>query len=191
MWCIVEFAENLLFIPSHNRFELKHIAYKQKLFASKRQSEIARIDAEDSVDEIDDICPYHTYLVDDDEFEVADEFHVFLIIFKEFLHTSRSGKPVVVGHKWMERQMEETMHSVASGIDRSNTGRCKHYIFLLCGLTDIFHKGRFTRTSLTCQENRLVGELHQIECILELRVFGIYLCFIHSGKMSSRTCVCT
>ena len=81
----------------------------------------------------------------------------------------------VIGHKGMERKVEEAVERGTSSIDSSYASRCKHHVFFLCGAADVFEKCRFTCPCFACQEYGVAGELHQVKGGLELRIGSIYI----------------
>ena len=67
------------------------------------------------------------------------------------------------------------MQGATSGIDRRDARWCQDYVLFLHVGTHVFQEGRFTRTGLACQENRLASVLDEVQCILKFGVTGVYL----------------
>ena len=79
----VEQAENLFLVGWYDRLQLEHVANEQELLSPEWQAHVARVDPQDAVDAIDDIHPYHRYLVDDDQLGLRDDFPFLLRVLKE------------------------------------------------------------------------------------------------------------
>ena len=96
-------------------------------------------------------------------------------VFEKFVDASPLQTEVrVVGQQGVEGQFEETVQRAASGIDGSYSGRGKHYMLFLRIRADVLQEGRFARTCLACQENRLTGVLDKFQGILKLFVLCVW-----------------
>ena len=67
------------------------------------------------------------------------------------------------------------MQGTSSCIDGRDARRRQNHVFFLHVGTHVFQEGRFTRTGLARQENRLASVLDEVQRILKFGVVGIYL----------------
>ena len=103
-----------VFVLEHG-FELVDVAHEQQLLAAEGLG-VAGVDAQHFVDEVDDVCAYHRDLVDDDEFDLSDEFALCARVFECLLDMSVAVARVV-GEQGVEGQSEEAVEGGASGVD--------------------------------------------------------------------------
>ena len=90
---------------------------------------------------VDDVGAYHGNLVDDDQFQLFQQFAVGFGVFEKFVDASPLQTEVrVVGQQGVEGQFEEAVQGTASGIDGGYAGRCKHHVLFLCIRAEYFRK---------------------------------------------------
>ena len=68
--------------------QLEDVTYEQQLLTAKWLAHVTAVDTQQSVYEINDICTYHRYLVDDDQFEFTNEFDGLAAIFQCLSHVA-------------------------------------------------------------------------------------------------------
>ena len=102
----VEGPQQLAVFLTNHRFQLIDIAHEQELLAAKGFAHVAAIDAEHLVDEVDDVCTYHRNLIDDDEFQFAENLALLSVVLQGFADVA-SVVACVVGQQRVEWQLEE------------------------------------------------------------------------------------
>ena len=56
------------FVLLDDGLQLEDVAHQQQLLAAEGLSHVAAIDAQHAVDKVNNICAYHRYFVDDNQF---------------------------------------------------------------------------------------------------------------------------
>ena len=90
-------AQDVACVMSHNWLQLENVAHQQQLLATKGLSHITRIDAQHTVNKVDDINPHHRYLVDDDELKLTDEFDFLFGVAQHLAQSRDVGNVGIVG----------------------------------------------------------------------------------------------
>ena len=155
-----------------DRLQLEDVTHQQELFASEGLAHVPAVDAEHFVYEVNDVCPHHGYLVDDDEFQFAEQLQGDTTVLERFTYVAW-GIARVVGQQRMERQFEEGVQRLTPGIDSGNTGRGEYDIFLLGLLGYIAQKSRLTRPCLSRKKERATGVLDNLEGLLPLLIVKV------------------
>ena len=143
---------------------------------------VAGVDAQQLVDEVDDVCAHHRYLVDDDEFDLTDELALGTRVLQRLLDVA-AVVARIVGQQGVEWQSEEAVERGASGVDGRDASRGEDHVLLLGGLCDIFQERRLTRAGLPCEKERATGIVDDLEGILPLLVIEVE--FHQSSFMAS------
>ena len=151
---------------------MEDVANQQHLFASEGLAVVVGVGAENAVDEVNDVCAHHGYLIDDDEVKALQELYLFLAVAQEVADAA-SGIAAVVGGQGVEGQLEEAVKGDASRIDGSNARRCQHNGLLACVLLDVSQEGALPRSGLTGEEEGVLCVADDVQCRLELRGAGI------------------
>ncbi len=144
-------AQYIAHVACHHRLELKHVAYEQQLLASEWLTLIAGVEAQQFVDEIYYVGPYHRNLVDDYELEFTYEFDENRRIFHAF-GQAFAVKVGVFGRDRLERYSEKRVECLATGIDSRYAGRSEHYVWFVGMACDVAQKRRFACACLAGQK---------------------------------------
>lgn len=112
------------------RLELIDVSDKEHLLSSEWLAHVTAVYPKHLVDEVDDVCPHHTYLVDDDEFYLAQQFAVLAVVFECLADVARAVS-CIVGEQRMEWKPEKTVQRASSGVYGCDAGRCEYDMFLL------------------------------------------------------------
>ena len=150
---------------------MEDVTYEQQLLAAEGLR-IAGVDAQHFVDEVDDICPHHRYLVDDDELHLAYQLALGTCVFQRLLDVTLVVARVV-GQQGMEGQTEEAVQRRTAGIDGGDTRRCEDDVFLLRVLGNVAQEGALTRAGLSREEKRTTGIVHDLQGVLPLLVVEV------------------
>ena len=167
----VEVLQQLAVFVLEHGFELVDVTHEQQLLAAEGLG-VAGVDAQHFVDEVDDVCAYHRDLVDDDEFDLSDEFSLCACVFESLLDMSVAVARVV-GEQGVEGQSEEAVEGGASGVDGGDASGREDHVFLLCVAGDVAQERRLTRPCLSRKKERATGIVDDLEGVLPLLVIEI------------------
>ncbi len=76
----VEGLQQLPVVFLDHRFKLVDVSDKQELLSAEGFTHVVAVNAQHLVDKVDDIGTYHADLINDDEFEFADDLDLFAIV---------------------------------------------------------------------------------------------------------------
>lgn len=181
---LIERFKELAVLLFQNGLQLIDISHEEHLLASKRLAHLMTVDAQDLVDEVDNIGSHHRHLVNDYQLHLAQELDLFAIIAQRLADIA--CRITGVGRQQrMEGEFEEGMERSASSIDGSNARRRKDDMLLLGRSSNIAEEGRFACPRLARQEERVMRELDNLECLLQLLIVQIHFFYSRSSHVLS------
>ena len=166
-------AEDVAGVGGDDGFELEDVADQEKLFAAEGEAHVAGVDAQDLVDEVDDVGADHRDFVDDDEVEAADEAYVVVAVV-EAPTQAVDGEVGVFGRYGLEGAAEKGVEGLAADVDGGDAGGSEDDEFLACVGGDVAQEGALAGAGFAGEEDGAVGVAQQAQCGLELGVLDVY-----------------